>query len=615
MLAVGSMLAVAHRPSQPAEALFGGKHSFVAKVTETNESTSSTSYIAKVTGVDGTGCRPFLAILTVNTVESPLRPGTTVRFNGQLLQLTSKEEVPHEIDYQKYLIAQGVTCRCMLSGQPDEVSPPVGLQALANRARDAIYNAIVDSPVSGPTAAFLVASVIGDRQYIPPGDYSAYRDTGVAHILALSGLHVGILASMLAFILFPLRLFRKGHYIGNLLTLLIIWAYAVTVGLTPSILRAAVMITVFVLAGLIGRGSNGCNSLSLAVTVILCADPMSLFSPGFQLSVTAVASILMFSGLLPTRLKKHPLLYFAASLVVTSVSAMIGTGIISAYYFNTFPVMFLAANIVTGILFPFILGGGILLAAFTAMGVSFGWLGAAVDAMFSAMQWCISVLGSADGCAFRQVYFSAWVILPYSIAVVLLALSLHRRKRVLWTMTAVMTVATFITASLTREHLPAAELYIPSSLSPASVIMRAGDKAWIYAATEQNGGSALQQANDRYRRFLLSRGCGESFITVTDSLNETTFKVNNLMIAAVDRTIAVVGRRMPDVSASAVHVDYALINADFRGTIERVNSSLRPDTILLAPDIHPSRRAALVRQCADTIPFRNLKHDGFSLVW
>lgn len=595
MLAAGAILAIAHHRAAAPDAIFEGKHTFVASVETASENLTTVSYEAKVSEVDGRKCRPFLVLVSVQSMNDEVGTGAIIRFKARLQRVEHTEEVPHEEDYSRILALRGITARCMLNAPVYELSPPSGLQALANRARDHIFNAIVDSPVSGSTAAFLVAAILGDRRFISSEELSAFRDTGVAHVLALSGLHVGIIASMLALMLYPLRLWRRGMSVAAIVTMVAVWAYAVVVGLSPSILRAAVMISVVLVARLIGRGSNGFNSLSVAVVVILAADPMSLFTPGFQLSVAAVGAILMFGGLVPKRLRHHPLLYSAAGMLITSVAAMAGTGIVSAYYFNTFPLLFLAGNVITGLFFPLILGGGIVLAALTAMGMSFGLLGETIDALHSLMQRSIDWLAAFDGSVVSVPWFPEWVILPYAAAVVLLAFALHRRTRLLWTLTGAMTLATCICAYAAREHIQATELYIPSSFSPASVIMRAGDKAWLYTPGEKNGGSALERANKRYRRYLLSRGCGESFIPVSDSLRTPSFQVHDMLISAPGQTIAIVGRRMPDLSDSHLHIDCALVCSDFTGSIDDIRAALHPDTILLSRDIHPSRRASLLR--------------------
>lgn len=615
MVSAGGVMSMSHHPTSTPKALFVGQHTFVGKVIETNEGYVNTSYIVKVTRADNVSVTPFLSAVTVNSVSSPHLPGSIIEYTARLRPMERKEEVPHETDYTKFMVAEGIASRCFVNDTLAELSTPYGLNALSNRARNGLYNAIVNSPVDGPTAAFLVASMLGDRRFIFNEEISVYRDTGVAHILALSGLHVGIIASILGLIMFPLRLLRRGMHIGNLITAIIIWMYAVIAGFTPSIIRAAVMITVFIAARMIQRGTNAFNSLSLSIIVILCINPRWLFTPGFQLSVSAVASILMFGRMIPDSLRRRPLLWYAANLTVIPVAAMLGTGIISAYYFNVFPAMFIVGNIITGILFPFILGGGLILAAFTTSGISFNLLGWTVDSLHRIMRWSISALSSIEGSMAGEVYFSAWVILPYIITIILLAASIRYRKKIIWTMTGTMAMTTLITAALTGEHPPMAELYIPSSLRPTSVIMRVADQAWLYECPSARHGSTVQEdANRRYRRFLLSRGCGDSFIPITDSLNHTTFKVHNSMIVAMDKTIAIVGTRMPDIASGSIHVDYAMICDGYKGSVMQVLTALHPDTLLMGPDIHPSRRARLMRQCGDSIPYRNLARESFSII-
>lgn len=615
MVTAGAVLAVSHCPVQAPVETFSKKHTFVGEIVETREGLTTTTYTVKNIKVDSVRVGPFLSSVTVNSVSSPKEPGAIIEYVARLQPLTIDEEVPHEVDYTKYMKAEGITSRCFLNDTVKELFPPNGLRALSNRARDNLYNAIVDSPVDGSTAAFLVASIIGDRRFLSREEYSEYSDTGVAHVLALSGLHVGIIASILGMMMFPLRFLQRGFLIGNTITALFIWAYAVIAGFTPSIIRAATMITLFIISRMIQRGSNGFNSLLLSIVVILCINPAWLFTPGFQLSVSAVASILLFGGVIPSNLRRRPVLWFLLNLIVVPVSAMLGTGIISAFYFNVFPLLFIVSNIITGILFPFIIGGGIFLAIFTACGVKFSLLGWIIDGLHSLMQCSLTTLGHIEGSTLRNVYFSAWVILPYSVAMIFLAISLRYRKRTPWIMTGAMTILTIIIAIITKERVPLAEMYIPSSLKPTTVIMRSADKAWIYTTQKgQISQELLEEANTRYRRFLLSRGCEETFDLTTDSLDHITFKVRNSMIAAIDKTIAVVGEHMPDVTSGNIHIDYALICDGFKASASHVFDTLHPDTLLLGTELHPSLRARLIRQCGDSIPYINLSKESFSLV-
>ncbi|MDE6654382.1 MAG: ComEC family competence protein, partial [Muribaculaceae bacterium] len=315
-VATGALMAMSRSTPSPPAGLWGETHSFTAEVREIKENATTTTFVTEIRSIDAHECQPIPILVIVNSVTAPPQAGSVIEFTGALYPIEQKEEVPFERDFAGFYLRQGITGRCYLNTSPEEVSPPSGMKAFTNEVRLRIFNSIVDSPVNGSTASFLVASIIGDRNYLTADEYSSYRDTGVAHILALSGLHVGIIASMLAFILMPLRLGRGGRYMSGIITAVATWSYAMVGGLTPSILRATVMITVFIIARLIGRGSNGFNSLSISVVVILCASPTSLFTPGFQLSVAAVATILMFGNVLPSGLRRYPVLYFITGIMV-----------------------------------------------------------------------------------------------------------------------------------------------------------------------------------------------------------------------------------------------------------------------------------------------------------
>ena len=113
-------------------------------------------------------------------------------------------------------------------------------------------------------------------------------------MLALSGLHVGIIASLVMLLLIPVQTVRGGFYIRYFLAVAAIWAYAFIAGISPSILRATIMFTVYIISKVIERDYIGFNSLFTAIIVILLINPLWLFTPGFQLSVLSVASILGF---------------------------------------------------------------------------------------------------------------------------------------------------------------------------------------------------------------------------------------------------------------------------------------------------------------------------------
>jgi len=236
-----------------------------------------------------------------------------------------------------------------------------GLSLLAHRARDGILERVdmarsaisarIDQAVSGPEAAVLKALVIGDPSGIAPGVREAFTRTGTSHILAISGLHITIVATI-AFGLFRWLLSwmpiavrhawtRKG---AAVLTLLPVTLYALIAGFSPSTQRALLMVAAFLLALLAERETDLPNTLALAALLILSVQPSSLFSISFQLSFAAVSAIVYAFERLEARraaaapdkpdgwalrVRRGVAAFFGVSLVATWGTLPLGT-----YYFN-----------------------------------------------------------------------------------------------------------------------------------------------------------------------------------------------------------------------------------------------------------------------------------------
>jgi len=197
--------------------------------------------------------------------------------------------------------------------------------------------------------AVVAAMTLGDKSKISRQTKEEYSVSGAAHILALSGMHLGIIYVIFSTIF---RSGRSGRRIaGQLLTLVAIWAYALLVGLAPSVVRAAVMITIMGVVAVSGRNAVSLNSLAFAAIAMLVANPLLLFDISFQMSFAAVAAILIVNpwlyGLIsPQTLFEHSFLKWLWGLTTVSFSAQLGVAPLIAYYFGRFSPYFLPTNYV-----------------------------------------------------------------------------------------------------------------------------------------------------------------------------------------------------------------------------------------------------------------------------
>ena len=195
--------------------------------------------------------------------------------------------------------------------------------------------------------AVLAAMTLGDKTAMTKDLKEVYAISGASHVLALSGLHLGIIYVLLS-MLVPGRRFRM---LSQVLIVLSIWGFVLLVGMPVSVVRAAVMISICALLSIFHRNPVSLNSLSLAVICILLANPASIFDVGFQLSFAAMLAILLVQPLMEgmvsqAYLMKHPLLRWLWGVISVSVAAQIGVAPLIAYYFGRFSTYFILTNLV-----------------------------------------------------------------------------------------------------------------------------------------------------------------------------------------------------------------------------------------------------------------------------
>jgi len=228
-------------------------------------------------------------------------------------------------------------------------------------------------------AGLMQAIILGDRSCIPGNIYDLFKKTGTAHVLAISGLHVGIVAALFFMFLKILPLNRK---IQILLTIILLSGYAVMTGARPSVVRATIMAAVFLLSFVLERETDSLNSLSLAGFILLLMNPMSLFDIGFQLSFASVCAIILLCPVVWRFFQRFPvivnnkMLKFICQALSASLAAWVGVSGFIAYYFGIITPVTILANI---LVIP-------LISAIVALG--FGLL---VSGYFPCLAGCFAV--------------------------------------------------------------------------------------------------------------------------------------------------------------------------------------------------------------------------------
>lgn len=215
------------------------------------------------------------------------------------------------------------------------------------------------------TGAFLRAILLGDRSELPKKLNESFRNSGTMHMLAISGLHVGLIALI---IIYLLRLLRTGRVFSYVFTIVFLVFFSILTLSRPSVERAVIMASILLVGMLLGRRVDIYNSMGVAAIFILAKNPKELFSVGFQLSFVAVLSIVYFAPKFMRLVKKdvyHCVKKYIFMPLAVSVSACFGTFPLILYYFKMIaPIAIIANLFIIPALFALLIGG----VAFLALG-------------------------------------------------------------------------------------------------------------------------------------------------------------------------------------------------------------------------------------------------------
>ena len=277
-----------------------------------------------------------------------IEPGSLICFRGKP-EVMKKSGNPFEFDYAEYMARNGVRHRIYLNNNNIyilQIEKRPNLPEFSLIVRDKLIKILENSGLKGEVLHLVSAVAFGAREDLEPETTQSFSKTGVIHVLAVSGMNVGIIYVVIEFLLRFMIRKKAGVIIQTLIILLSLWGYALITGLSASVLRAAAMFSFIVVGKSLSRRPEIYNILASSAFVLLCFNPFLVYDVGFQLSYAAVFSIVYFHPYL------YKLLYFKYwipdqiwILLSVSVAAQIGTLPFLLHYFHQFPTWFLLANL------------------------------------------------------------------------------------------------------------------------------------------------------------------------------------------------------------------------------------------------------------------------------
>jgi len=273
--------------------------------------------------------------------------------------------IPYQYDYKGYLDKRNIHFT-FFPKENDFISlnenHGLFLLRIAYKLRDWCVACVKKYVADKKEAAVVSALTVGYRDEISQDVVQSYSSAGVIHILAVSGMHVGLLYLLLEFLLKFLNRNATTKIIKVIIILCLIWLFAMITGLGGSIVRASAMISLLIVGRNLKRRMDIIDSLCSSAFLILLISPFTLIDAGFQLSFSALVGIALwernFSQLIEWQ---NPLLHFIWQMCSVSMAAQLGVLPLTLFYFNQFPLLFLIANVVGVPLSTGILYGGLVL--------------------------------------------------------------------------------------------------------------------------------------------------------------------------------------------------------------------------------------------------------------
>jgi len=316
---------------------------------------------------------------------------------------------PHQFDYKAYLKKQHIYHQLYITNSElfSISKNKHTLFGYAAKLREHVQSKLKQYNFSTDEYAIISALLLGQRQDISKEVYDSYTQAGAIHILAVSGLHVGIVLLLLNYLLKPLELLKRGKYIKMIIIVLLLWSFAIVAGLSASVTRAVTMFTIIAIAMNYKRPTNIYNTLAISVFILLLFKPNFIFDVGFQMSYLAVLAIVLIQPLLYKLYKpKYKLDDFFWNIFTVTLAAQFGVVPISLYYFHQFPGLFFLSNLVIIPFLGIILGFGIVIIILSSFSILPRFLADVYAFIISSMNSFIQWVSHQEAFLFQNISFN-----------------------------------------------------------------------------------------------------------------------------------------------------------------------------------------------------------------
>lgn len=560
--------------------------------------------------------KQILCYISKDSLSKKLSVGGELLINARITPPKNNGN-PDEFDYAFYLKQQGISGIAFVQQSHWSLLDSythLNIKQIALQFRSKLISIYESFHLPTDEKAILSAITLGYKADLSPELKDRFSSSGASHVLAVSGLHVGILFMVTGFILAPFgRSNNRSRILKNVLIIVFLWIFAFITGLSPSVVRAVTMFSLSITARIINRDSSIFNSICVSAFIMLIYNPLYLFDVSFQLSYSAVISIIIFSPHLQSLFTlKNYFLKSLWGLITVSIAAQIGTFPFVLYYFHQFPHYFILTNIIIIPLAYLIIMLSIA-ALFTH--VVFG----NTFILKELLKYCLSFMNNSISKINNLPYASTqdiWlhpmeVILIFAIVIFCCYFLLKKRF-----LTCVLTLSSCIILlffQVTKNYQSNHQSYITffsQRKSPVINVVQGKDN-YVYTTDVS---SACYVGKNTW----MKNGLQNPFFLISSFQNEFLYYQGEFICFGDETVYILTDNKMINAHEvkKPVPVNYLLVGNKFSGSIEQVLFMFSPKMIVLDATLPYYICERLQKECEDkSLPYHNLAQNGALTVY
>ena len=543
-----------------------------------------------------------------DSLSRHIRQGDLLLMNAVLKPVANAGN-PYEFDYHGYLARKHIGRSTFVESGHWQLLSSYAQNPLfnfSNRIRNTLLDVFRRAGLSGHELSVASALVLGYKADMDDALRNAYSASGAMHVLAVSGLHVGIIYMVLSSLLRLVPFIHRTKKLRALILLAALWLFALITGLSPSVMRAATMFSFIAAGEAFQRRAFTYNNIAASAFILLFINPGNLFEVGFQLSYMAVIAIVFL----------HPYLYGLVSfrrripnamwnLACVSIAAQIGTAPLALYYFHQFPSYFILSNFIVIPAATIIIYGALLLFLVSPVPVLFKTVGWLLDMFLYIVNFCIFFIEKLPGSVILGIHFSGWEILFAYILVATTSIWMLTKYKTAFLATLVLLFVWFSNNTIGNSRdLKRQQLIVYHTRGNSLLQFVEGyDHSVWYASRQPSFNTfgftepqriAMQLDNAQYH--LL-----DSALRVENKSHLPGLYNNGNFVLFAGKRIAVFTSNMPpqDAGRQSIRTDVAILTQNVNARIAQIVESYRPDVVVIDASNASTRIDRWEKECAE----------------